>query len=218
MNTDYEGCNFFDVIATRKTIRKYTNEIPPLEAIKKIADAGRLAPSTTNTQNWEFIAIYDNETKEKMAKAVNDKYDELKDFVQSEEDKNKINGYKYYSMFFNKAPVVFAIVEKKRISTILSILERNGMTDDLLRYYDNRSSILSMGAAIENMSLCAHAIGLSSCWMCAPLVAQKEFGEILGLNPDDKVVTILSVGYPDVSAMNQNKPKKTLDEVFRIVL
>lgn len=218
MNTDYDGCNFFDVIATRKTIRKYTNEIPPLEAIKKIADAGRLAPSTTNTQNWEFIAIYDNETKEKMAKAVNDKYDELKDFVQSEEDKNKINGYKYYSMFFNKAPVVFAIVEKKRISTILSILERNGMTDDLLRYYDNRSSILSMGAAIENMSLCAHAIGLSSCWMCAPLVAQKEFGEILGLNPDDKVVTILSVGYPDVSAMNQNKPKKTLDEVFRIVL
>ena len=218
MNTDYEGCNFFDVIATRKTIRKYTNEIPPLEAIKKIADAGRLAPSTTNTQNWEFIAIYDNETKEKMAKAVNDKYDELKDFVQSEEDKNKINGYKYYSMFFNKAPVVFAIVEKKIISTILSILERNGMTDDLLRYYDNRSSILSMGAAIENMSLCAHAIGLSSCWMCAPLVAQKEFGEILGLNPDDKVVTILSVGYPDVSAMNQNKPKKTLDEVFRIVL
>ena len=61
---------FFDVLNTRKTIRKYTNKIPPVEAIKIIADAGRQAPSATNTQNWEFIAIYDDTMKEKMAKCV----------------------------------------------------------------------------------------------------------------------------------------------------
>ncbi len=218
MENNFKNSNFFDVIATRKTIRKYTNEIPPLEAIKKIADAGRLAPCTTNTQNWEFIAIYDNTTKQKMAQAVENKYDELKDRVKSDEDKNRINGYKYYSMFFNKAPVVFAIVEKKRVSTILSILERNGMPEEELRYYDNRSSILSMGAAIENMSLCAHALGFGTCWMCAPIVAQKEFGDILGLNPDDKVITLLTVGYPDTNDSSVTKNKKSLDEVFRIVL
>lgn len=218
MNSDCTNPSFFEVLDTRKTIRKYTNEIPPLEAIKKIADAGRIAPSATNTQNWEFIAIYDNTTKQKMAEAVEMKYDYLKERVESQEDKNKINGYKYYSMFFNKAPVVFAVVEKKRISTMLSILEKNGMSEDELKLYDNRSSILSMGAAIENMSLCAHALGLGTCWMCAPLAAQKELGDIIGLKQEDKVVTLLTVGFPDDAKMTSQPPKKTLEEVFRIVL
>lgn len=215
---DSNGCDFFDVIYTRKTIRKYTNEIPPLEAIKKIADAGRLAPCATNTQNWEFIAIYDNTIKEQMAQAVNNKYDEIKEHLHSEEDKNKINGYKYYSMFFNKAPVVFAVVEKKRVSTLLSILEKNGMSKEQLSKYDNRSSILSMGAAIENMSLCAHALGLGTCWMCAPLVASDDFRKILGLKEDDRVVTLLTVGYPDSSDSNSQKSKKSLDDVFRLIV
>ena len=121
---------FFDVLNTRKTIRKYTNKIPPIEAIKIIADAGRQAPSATNTQNWEFIAIYDDTMKEKMAKCVENKYDELQNRVENEIDKAKLNGYKYYSMFFTKAPVVFAIVEQKRVSTMLTILEKNGMTKE----------------------------------------------------------------------------------------
>ena len=54
---------FFDVINTRKTIRKYKEEIPPLSDIKKIADAGRLAPSATNNQNWRFIAVFNKEIK-----------------------------------------------------------------------------------------------------------------------------------------------------------
>ena len=208
--------NFFDVINTRKTIRKYTNALPPIEAIKMIADAGRLAPSATNTQNWEFIAIYDEDIKQKMANAVENEFEKLKKIVKSEDDEIKLNGYKYYSMFFNKAPVVFAIVEKKRISTMLGILEKNGMGKEELIRYDNRSSILSMGAAIENMSLCAHALGLGTCWMCAPLVAGKAFNEILSLNQDDKVVTLLTVGYPQESTPAR-PPKKTIDEVFRIV-
>ena len=51
--------DFFNVLNTRKTIRKYTNVVPPIEAIKIIADAGRQAPCATNSQNWEFIAIFD---------------------------------------------------------------------------------------------------------------------------------------------------------------
>lgn len=208
--------DFFEVLNTRKTIRKYTLDNPPIEAIKIIADAGRQAPCATNTQNWEFIAVLDDRVKEKMARAVEQKYDELQQKVDNDIDKAKLNGYKYYSMFFTKAPVVFAVVEKQRISTILTILEKNGMTKAELDNYDTRSSILSMGAAIENMSLTAHALGLATCWMCAPVVAHKEFGEILGVKEPDKVVTLLTVGYPDGDNFSR-PPKKELDEVFRIV-
>lgn len=209
--------NFFEVINTRKTIRKYKNEIPSLEAIKKIADAGRIAPCATNTQNWEFIAIFDNETKEKMAQAVEDKFVEFQKIVTDETDKNKLNGYKFYSTFFKTAPVVFAIVEKQRQSTILAILERAGMKSEELQKYDYRASILSMGGAIENMSLCAHALGLGTCWMCAPLIAQEKFGEILKLEENSKVVSLLTVGIPDETANPPQPPKKALEEVFRTI-
>ena len=209
--------DFFEIINTRKTIRKYTNEIPPLEAIKKIADAGRLAPCATNTQNWEFIAIYNSAIKEKMAQAVENKFEEFQNIITDETDKNKINGYKFYSMFFKKAPVVFAIIEKPRTSTMLYILQKTGMNPDEIQKYDNRSSILSMGAAIENMSLCAHALGLGTCWMCAPLVAQKEFGEILNINDGEKVVSLLTVGYPDMEVTVVQPPKKEINEVFKTI-
>ena len=208
--------DFFDVLNTRKTIRKYTNKIPPIEAIKIIADAGRQAPSATNTQNWEFIAIYDDNLKNKMAHCVEKKYDELQSRENNDIDKAKLNGYKYYSMFFTKAPVVFAIVEKKRVSTMLTILQNSGMTKEELSNYDNRSSILSIGAAVENMSLAATALGLATCWMCAPLVAYQEFSELLKIGKENKVVSLLTVGYPDGDNFSR-PPKKTLDEVFRIV-
>lgn len=208
--------DFFEVLNTRKTIRKYSNEIPPIEAIKIIADAGRQAPCATNTQNWEFIAVFDNNVKDKMARAVEAKYDELQAKVNNDIDRAKLNGYKYYSMFFTKAPVVFAVVEKNRVSTMLTILENNGMTKEELEKYDTRSSILSMGAAIENMSLTAHALGLGTCWMCAPIVAHKEFGDILGVNEPDKIVTLLTVGYPDGDNFTR-PPKKGFEEVFRTV-
>lgn len=210
-------CNFFEIIDTRKTIRKYKNEIPPLEAIKKIADAGRLAPSATNTQNWEFIAIFSDEIKEKMANAVENKFEKFQKLITNEEDNNKINCYKYYSMFFDKAPVVFAIVEKKRVSTMLSILSKTGMPKEEIQKYDNRSSILSMGAAIENMSLCAHALGLATCWMCAPMVAHEEFGKILHIEEDARVVSLLTVGYPE-NNIPARPQKKALEEVFRLII
>ena len=79
-----------------------------------------------------------------MARAVEQKYDELQQKVDNDIDKAKLNGYKYYSMFFTKAPVVFAVVEKQRISTILTILEKNGMTKAELDNYDRYSGLGSL--------------------------------------------------------------------------
>ena len=84
-------------------------------------------------------------------------------------------------MFFTKAPVVFAVVEKQRISTILTILEKNGMTKAELDNYDTRSSILSMGAAIENMSLTAHALGLQRAGCVHLLLLTKNSARYSGL-------------------------------------
>ena len=48
---------FFEVIRTRRSIRKYTGAPVPCEELEKIVDAGRLAASGVNRQPWEFIVV-----------------------------------------------------------------------------------------------------------------------------------------------------------------
>ncbi len=208
--------NFFDVINTRKTIRKYKENHPPIEDIKRIIDAGRLAPSATNTQNWRFIAVINKDTKKQLYKALLDKYDEISKWPESEPYKNKITFSKTYSEFFVNAPVVIVVVEEKKESYMNDLLKEKGFTEDQINIIRPDSSLLSMGAAIENMSLAAHALGYGTCWMCAPLVANIEYKNILGIPQENRIVTFLTLGTP---ADNETKqpPKKSLEEVMEII-
>lgn len=209
--------DFFEVLTTRKTIRKYKEDIPPVSDIHRIIDAGRLAPSATNSQNWEFIAIYQQETKKAMFNAVTEMYDEISKLKITEENKNKLNMYKYYSGFFVKAPVVIAIVEKERTSFVTNILKENKYPEEEISLMRPNSSLLSIGAAIENMSLAAHALGYGTCWLCAPIVAYKKFKKILNLDEKSKIVSLLTVGIPEHNNF-KSPPKKPLSEVMKILV
>lgn len=58
-----------DAIKTRRSIRSFKKDPVPDELIKQIIEAGALAPSSHNTQAWEFIIIKDKTTIEKLSRA-----------------------------------------------------------------------------------------------------------------------------------------------------
>lgn len=47
----------FDTILNRRSIRNFTGKPIPKEDLERMVDAGRLAPSATNRQMWDFIVI-----------------------------------------------------------------------------------------------------------------------------------------------------------------
>ena len=49
-----------DLIENRKSVRKYLGKNIPNEVIKKVLEAGRLAPSWVNVQPWHFIVVRKN--------------------------------------------------------------------------------------------------------------------------------------------------------------
>jgi nitroreductase len=51
-----------EAIRTRRSIRKYTGEAIPREALEKIVDAGRLAATGSNRQPWDFVVVTDRAT------------------------------------------------------------------------------------------------------------------------------------------------------------
>jgi nitroreductase len=56
-----------DAIFKRRSIRRFTSQNIPEEAIKKILSAGMNAPSAGNEQPWQFIVIREKETLSKIA-------------------------------------------------------------------------------------------------------------------------------------------------------
>ena len=52
-----------DLIKSRKSVRKYSEKHIPDSDLRKILEAGRLAPSWMNVQSWEFILVKSEENK-----------------------------------------------------------------------------------------------------------------------------------------------------------
>jgi nitroreductase len=48
-------------IASRREVREYTDAPIPDEVVHRILDAGRLAGSSRNSQQWEFVVVSDKE-------------------------------------------------------------------------------------------------------------------------------------------------------------
>ncbi|MHA1906806.1 MAG: nitroreductase family protein [Candidatus Thorarchaeota archaeon] len=53
---------FFKVVEKRRSIRKYKDVDIPEEDIIQMIKAARLAPSTNNTQPWQFLVVKESET------------------------------------------------------------------------------------------------------------------------------------------------------------
>ena len=63
--------DLFEVIEKRRSIRKFKPKLVPKKDLKKILEAGRLAPSGGNRQPWYFIVVKDPETKGALATVAN---------------------------------------------------------------------------------------------------------------------------------------------------
>jgi len=59
-----------DAIRTRKSVRNYLNQTVEEDKLLAILEAGRLAPSASNRQEWRFIIVRNQEVKKKLAKAA----------------------------------------------------------------------------------------------------------------------------------------------------
>ena len=62
--------DFFDVIHTQRSIRKFKSDPVPDEAIWTMIDAATKAPSGGNTQPWAFLVIRDPAKRKLIADAA----------------------------------------------------------------------------------------------------------------------------------------------------
>lgn len=61
----------FNAIRTRKSVRLFLEKPIEEEKLSAVLEAGRLAPSASNRQEWRFIVVRDPNTRKKIADAAN---------------------------------------------------------------------------------------------------------------------------------------------------
>ncbi len=62
--------DFFDVIKTRKSVRKYQDKPVEPEKLKQVMTAAQLAPSWRNGQCWKFVVVTDPEKKQEIIRCT----------------------------------------------------------------------------------------------------------------------------------------------------
>lgn len=59
--------DLLNLIQSRQSVRKYSDKHIPDEDLRKVLEAGRLAPSWMNVQSWKFILVKSQENKDLLS-------------------------------------------------------------------------------------------------------------------------------------------------------
>ena len=188
-----------DAIRKRRSIRRYSGQSVPEEAVREMIEAARLAPSGCNAQPWRFKVVTDRRQKVEITYAA------------------------HRQQFISRAPVVIvccAHIESYINSTVSTMqdLGRTGAVDresaqilcqsaEGMRMMD-MSEIgprvaLNVAIAVEHMALRALDFGLGTCWI--RLLDEKRIKDIFGWGDDLHVVNLLTVGYPAIEPAEQRR-------------
>lgn len=200
--------NFWEVLKTRRSIRKFKSTPVPDEDIHKIIEAATFAPSGGNKQNWHFIVVKSRDLINKMKEAVRAIVEGFALRMESPTAKQEFLNYSNYFTVFEQAPVVIAAVMKPYDSMTARLLNRYFKKGE----YKTTAGIQGVCAAIENLLLAAHALGYGGCWMTGPLIAKEKLESLSGINPPDELIALIPIGLPEEAP--KIPPRKDVNEVI----
>jgi nitroreductase len=185
---------FYQLIESRKSIRKYKSEPVPREMLERILRAAVHAPSGKNRQNWHFYVL-EGQKRNEYLKLSQKSWLGLKDILQK---KLKASLYQFTERFFytlGEAPVVILCY---------------AFNDSDERYL---TSIGSVYMAVENINLACVAEGLGCCTMGAPLEIKEEVDAFLKLDPNQNLELLcgITIGFPDHEP--PKAPRQLLDRI-----
>jgi len=195
--------NFYKIIETRRTIRKFKEKKVPKETLLKIIRTAIWAPSAHNSQPWHFIIITDNKVKKRLAVSMGEKFREdlLADGFSKQECEERV-----------KTSIERMISAPVLIIACLTMRDMDKYPDERRQKTEYVMAIQSVAAAIQNLLLAVHVEGLGACWRCAPLFAKEIVRKVLNIPENVEPQALIEVGYPDEQPLPP--PRKPIEEIL----
>lgn len=208
---------FLNLIAQRRSVRQFASDMPPRELILRAIESATHAPSGMNKQPWRFVIVANEDVKAEMVARVSREIETILDLLIGDEYADKVAGYlRNYATLFRHAPVIINVLYREYGQVIASLLERSQILYPENQEEAANPAMQSVSAAIQNLQLAAHALGLATCWMTAPLFAKQQLHELLKVEEPWQLAAVIPIGY--AAKDNTAVPRRIrLDRVVRWV-
>ena len=161
-----------ETIKNRRSIRKYKNTEISKEIIDDLIDCARLAPSAKNRQPWKFYILNDKQKDDIMN-------------MLFEWDKQNLK----------ERTSVKGSAEQIRTANKMIMIYSDGYKSKSKNENYKKPDYISLGCAIENMSLQAVNLGLGSCILCDTLYIENEIDKYLGIKDFEQICGFI-IGNP----------------------
>ncbi|MCS7010688.1 MAG: nitroreductase [Anaerolineales bacterium] len=171
-----------EVIFTRQSIGDLKPDPVPRELLETILLAAVQAPNHYKVRPWRFVVLTGT-AREKMGEVLAQSFAERYPHAPASAlEKERAKPL--------RAPVIIAVGVDKPTEPRVSEIE----------------NICAAAAAVQNLLLAAHALGLAAKWRTGEDALNPHLKQFLGFAPDQHLIALVYLGYPAIEVGPANRP------------
>jgi 5,6-dimethylbenzimidazole synthase len=178
----------------RRSCRSFRPDPVDPKTVERILEAGTWAPSPLNMQPWQFVVVTSSEVRESVFQEA----ERCRAWAREESGWEWLD--KYQVDFLRQAPVLVVVIGDPRKTGV-----------DQFQQEGNVAYQHACAAAIQNMLLAAHALGLGGLWFT--FFDRTNLRGILDVEKERMPVGIVCLGHPDKAP--RPIPRKAASEKTR---
>ena len=168
-----------EAIRSRQSIGRVRQDPVPEEMIREILESAIHAPNHRITEPWRFH-VFVGKGRGELARARAETA-RLQAEAEGEEEEMAAGRISRERKKAFRSPVVIAVISEAGRDEVETL-----------------ENYAACAAAVQNMLLTAHSLGLGTIWRTGPVAYHEHMREFFGLAGGDRIVGYLHVGYPDM--------------------
>src|ERR687883_990468 len=172
-------------IETRQSIGRVKRDPVPRELVERILESAVHAPNHRLTEPWRFH-VFTGKGRGELARARAE-IARLMAEAEGEHEEMAAGRISRERKKAFRAPVVIAVISSAGRDEVETL-----------------ENYAACAAAVQNMQLTAHSLGLASIWRTGPVAYHENMRRFFGLKENDRIVAYLYLGYPDMT----DRPRK----------
>ncbi len=189
--------NAYEAITERRSLRQLTSVPVAKQLIQKLLYAAVLAPAPHHTKPWRFIHLESDGSRKRLAEAMGAAW-------RADLESDGVSGAKIEELLSRSQQQI-----EGAPALVLACIVAEGLRDwpDSRRQRaEFRMAVQSIGCALENIMVAAHAEGLASYWISAPLFCPDAVRDALDLPSEYEAQALVAMGYPAAEPRTRAEP------------
>lgn len=170
-----------EAIRNRRSMGKVKQDPVDKALIEEILEAGTWAPNHAHTEPWRFW-VMTGEGRGLLGRGYAEVAAAEADPALPAEELAKLQSAQGKKAF--RAPVVIAVAVTPSATAVVPEVEEYAAAH----------------AAVQNMMLTAHALGLSTIWRTGAPMYHSKMREVFSLGEREELVGFVYIGYPDMAS------------------